>query len=233
MNSYSTWPEIKEATVAILPIGLLEQHGLHLPIGTDRIIAEAIAEGLVKELDGAFLLPALPFSASYEHAHFPGSVSLQSMTIIMVMRDIIESLERMGIQKCIVVNGHGGNMLLGNIAQEMNVDQPRLLVTPLRQHWENAFKKAGISTTISRDMHAGEAETSILLHLLGEKFIRTDRMMDIDSPQRDLLTAVGMKPYTETGAIGFPTRANAQKGEMLLQALINEIHRTAEAFLAL
>jgi len=78
MNSTSTWSEIKQAKVAILPIGSLEQHGHHLSISTDRIIAESVAQELARRLEGAFLFPALLFSASYEHAHFPGSISLKS-----------------------------------------------------------------------------------------------------------------------------------------------------------
>ncbi len=140
----------------------------------------------------------------------------------------------MGIQKCIIINGHGGNYLLGNIAQEMNVNRHRLMVAPNRKHWENAYKEAGILSAISEDMHAGEGETSILLHLFNDQnVVKTEKYIDIESRKRDLLNVVGMKYYTETGAIGFPTRATAEKGELLLHHLSRQIEQTVKEFIHL
>ncbi|SDZ38745.1 creatininase family protein [Thermoactinomyces sp. DSM 45892] len=231
MNPLSTWTDLKNIGVAFLPIGSTEQHGHHLPIYTDSIIAEAVASECAKHFNHAFVCPVLPFSASFEHVHFPGSISLRSTTIIAVVQDIVSSLERMGIKKIVIINGHGGNYLLGNIAQEMNMDHSRLLVTPNRYHWENAYKQAGISSTVSEDMHAGEGETSILMHLLDEGIIKIDQLIDIKSSRRDLLTVYGMKKYTETGAIGFPSRGNSIKGKMLLESLALEISITVKEFL--
>ncbi|MBD1373405.1 creatininase family protein [Hazenella sp. IB182357] len=232
MNPYSTWIDLQHIDLALFPIGSLEQHGYHLPINTDSLIAEAIANQLAKALTHrSFVVPNLPFSSSFEHVHFPGSISLRSETIIHVVKDVIHSLERMGVKKCVIVNGHGGNMLLGNIAQEMNVNFPKLLITPSRKHWDRAYEKANLSTTISRDMHAGEGETSILLSLLQEGIIKTDHFQDVDSPRRDLFQVLGIKPYSETGTIGFPTQANAEKGRALLNALTDEIQLTVEEFL--
>ncbi|MBH8599016.1 MULTISPECIES: creatininase family protein [unclassified Thermoactinomyces] len=230
MNHFSTWPEVKNVEIAFLPIGSLEQHGYHLPIAADSIIAEAIAHECAKRFDHSFVCPVLPYSASFEHAGFPGSISLQSITIIMVVKDIIRSLERMGVDKIVMINGHGGNYLLGNIAQEMNVDHSRILLAPSRKHWEKAYEQAGISAAPSRDMHAGEGETSILMYL-DEALVRMEQRVDVDSPERDLLTACGIKPYTETGAIGFPTRASADKGRILLQALGEQISMTVRKFM--
>lgn len=234
MDKFSTWTDLKDLKMAFIPVGSLEQHGYHLPIGTDSIIAEAIANELGNIFEDSFVVPVLPYSASFEHHNFPGSISLRSTTIILVIEDVVKSLERMGIQKCIIINGHGGNYLLGNVAQEMNVDRHRLMIAPNRHHWENAYKKAGVSSTISEDMHAGEGETSILLHLIKEKnVVREDMYLDVESLKRDLLTVVGMKPYTNTGTIGFPTRATAEKGELLLHHLANQIKLTVEEFVNL
>lgn len=235
MNQFSIWTDLKDVQIAFFPIGSLEQHGHHLPLGTDSFIAQAIAKGLSRRFSNSFVIPTLPYSASFEHIGFPGSISLRSSTIISVAQDIIYSLERMGIKKVVIVNGHGGNYLLGNIAQEMNVDEPRIIVTPNRHHWDRAYELAELSTSISRDMHAGEGETSILLHLIEEGIIppsvKSNEYIDVDSPNRPLLQVVGMKPYTQTGAIGFPTRANAHKGKLLIKELINQISITVEDFL--
>ncbi|WP_370872936.1 creatininase family protein [Croceifilum oryzae] len=235
LNHFSTWTDLQDMGLAFFPIGSLEQHGPHLPIGTDSFIAQSIASGLSKKFPNSFVVPTLPYSSSFEHIGFPGAISLRSTTIISVVQDVIHSLERMGIQKIVLVNGHGGNYLLGNIAQEMNVDKPYVFVTPNRHHWDRAYEKAELSISISRDMHAGEGETSILLHLIEEGIIpssvKPDKYMDVDSPNRPLLQAIGMRPYTSTGAIGFPTRASSRKGKLLLQELINQISITVEEFL--
>lgn len=231
MNPFSTWSELQEIDVAFLPVGSTEQHGHHLPICTDSIIAEAVANECAKHFDHAFVCPVLPFSASFEHVHFPGSISLRSTTIIAIVQDIVHSLERMGVGKIVIINGHGGNYLLGNIAQEMNVDRSRLFIAPNRHHWERAYTQAGITATTSQDMHAGEGETSMLMHLLDEGIIKLDQLIDVESSERSLLTVHGMKPYTKTGAIGFPSRATADKGKELLEALASEISVTVKEFL--
>lgn len=229
MNPKSTWPEIQKPTIGILPVGSLEQHGHHLPLETDRIIADAVCMELGKKIKGSFLAPALPYSASFEHSAYPGSISLRSSTILQVIEDIINSFERMGIQQTLIFSGHGGNMLLGNLAQELNVDKPRVLVTPSRDHWDKAYKRAGITVGISEDMHAGEGETSILLYL-NERVVKKG-YVDVESSKRELFSVLGIKPYTPTGAIGKPTKASIEKGKKLLEALVEEIYQTTKAFI--
>lgn len=233
MDQFSTWPELNEIEYAIIPIGSLEQHGHHLPLNTDSLIAQAIANKLGEKIDKSYVLPALPFSASFEHAGYPGSVSLRSSTIIAVIQDIIESVERMGVKKTIIVNGHGGNMLLGNIAQEMNVDKPRVLVVPNRKHWDQAYEKSGLSTNLSEDMHAGEGETSLLLYLYENGVVRSDKLTDVASTDRSLFNVLGMKPFSETGSIGFATRASAVKGKLILHHLVEQIDLTVTQFVKL
>jgi creatinine amidohydrolase len=227
---YSTWNELNSTEVAFLPIGSIEQHGLHLPLGTDGIIAKAIANRLSERFTPSYLLPMLPFSSSYEHASFSGSISLTIPTIYGFIRDVLHSLQRSGISRLVLVNGHGGNHLLRNIAQEINVEKPHILLVPSHKHWENAYQKAKIKTSTSQDMHAGEGETSLLLHLQPQ-MVRQNELKDIDTPQRPLLETVGMKAYTATGTIGFPSRANAEKGELLLEEIVNQISDIVEEFL--
>jgi creatinine amidohydrolase len=215
--------------MAFLPVGSLEQHGPHLPLGTDGIIAEALAGRLADIFAPAYLLPLLPFSSSFEHAGFPGSVSLKVTTIASVISDVVESLAFSGIGKLVIVSCHMGNHLLRNVVQELNYPRPRVLLLPSRHHWEGAYRAAGLSSSPSRDMHAGEGETSIIMHLFPEA-VRYREMKDVDRPERQLLEALGMKAYTETGVIGFPSKASAEKGAMLLNALAEETAKTVKEF---
>lgn len=231
MFSYlSRWNELDDIDFAILPIGSTEQHGHHLPIFTDSIIANAVAEGIARRFDNSYLLPLIPFSSSFEHAGFPGTVSIKVNTIIAVINDILESLEISGINRCVIVSGHQGNFFLKNYAQEVNRYGPRLLQLPTKKAWEIAYKKAEISTTISRDMHAGEAETSLLKHIAPET-IKESAILDVDSPDRPLFEVYGIRHYTHTGAIGFPTRGTPDKGKEILETLIEESERLIKLFL--
>lgn len=231
MNSLSTWDELVNAKLAFLPIGSTEQHGLHLPLNTDGIIAEALASELSKRFEPSYCVPLLPYSASLEHTDFPGCISLRIRTLTAVVTDIIHSLKRSGITDIVIINGHDGNHLLRNIVQELNAEDPHTVWGPFpnRRHWEEAYRRAGMTETISRDMHAGEGETSLLMHLLPE-VVKENKREDWDAPDRTFLETVGMKPYTPNGTIGFPTRATAEKGRLLFQSLVDQIASTIEEF---
>lgn len=227
MNSMSSWNELADVKLAFLPIGATEQHGYHLPLITDGIISEAIAHQLSKRFEPSYCVPMLPYSASFEHADFPGCISLKIQTLTAVVTDIVQSLKRSGISNIVIINGHGGNHLLRNIVQELNAEYPRTVWGPFpnRRHWEEAYRSAGITETISRDMHAGEGETSLMMYLMPHT-VKQDKRSDCDSPDRPFLETVGMKRYTESGTIGFPTRATAEKGKLLLQSLTDQIALT-------
>ena len=228
-SHFFKWNELRGIDFASLPIGSTEQHGHHLPIFTDSIIANALAEGVARRFENSYLLPLVPFSSSYEHAGFPGSVSLKVTTILAVINDILESLEMSGIKKCVIVSGHQGNFFLHNFTQETNRYGPRMLQLPTKKAWEAAYENAGISATISRDMHAGEGETSLIKHIAPET-IKESGIVDVDSPNRPLFEVHGIKQYSHTGVIGFPTRATAEKGKEILETLIGESEKLIKLF---
>lgn len=98
--------------VAVLPIGAVEQHGPHLPVGTDYLAAEDVAELAMEKLNSDsqfFLLPTVTYALSIEHIHVPGTITLMPETLIHVLTDIGDSLLRLGVKKLVLVNGHGGN----------------------------------------------------------------------------------------------------------------------------
>ncbi|WIX98566.1 creatininase family protein [Amycolatopsis mongoliensis] len=109
-----TWQEVRDAArsaIALLPIGSQEQHAAHLPMGTDTMLAEAVADRALRRLDGAPVvvrLPALPFGHSPHHL-FAAAVSLRASTLQAVLADVLDSLATSGFRRVLVVNGHGGN----------------------------------------------------------------------------------------------------------------------------
>ncbi|WP_367657980.1 creatininase family protein [Streptomyces sp. TG1A-8] len=206
------------ARIAVLPVGSFEQHGPYLPLATDTLVASAVA----REIAAAHpvrLLPPVTVSCSHEHAAWPGTVSISSVTLHAVVRDIAASLRRSGADALVVVNGHGGNYVLGNVVQEASARGERMALFPAAEDWETARERAGVVTPLLTDMHAGEIETSILLHAHPE-FVRPGyESADFTADDRRHLLTVGMSAYTESGVIGRPSLGSAEKGRKLLASL--------------
>ena len=209
----------RAATVALLPIGSFEQHGPHLPLTTDTVIAATLAH----EIAAAYpvrRLPPITISCSHEHAAWPGTVSISATTLAAVVRDVAASLHAGGATALVLVNGHGGNYVLGNVVQEANLGPLRMGLFPGEQDWVEAREVAGLATSILTDMHAGELETSILLHaqphLVRPHFEQSDWLAD-DRPH---LLSRGLQAYTESGVVGRPSLASARKGRDLLASLV-------------
>lgn len=204
--------------IAVLPVGSFEQHGDHLPLATDTIIACLIA-GALADTYRLFLLPPVTITCSHEHEQFAGTLSLSHTTLTAIITDIRASLARSGITALVLVNAHGGNYVLNNIAQEANVTGRNVVIYPGRDDWNNARLAAGMDTNSHDDMHGGELETSILLHAAPELVRPSFRDSDHHAPDRQHLHLLGMSAYTSNGIIGRPSAANETKGKAALDAL--------------
>lgn len=217
----ATTVDVRErgADAALLPIGSFEQHGPFLPLATDTVIAQTIAGALAAAYP-LLHLPPITISCSHEHEAWPGTVSISASTLYAIIHDISDSLQRSGITRLILVNGHGGNYVLGNVVQESAGKGRRMALFPGSADWDRARAAAGMATTGWSDMHAGELETSILLHahphLVRPGHETADRVSD---DRRHLLT-LGMAAYTESGVIGRPSLASAAKGEAVIRSLV-------------
>lgn len=207
-------------TVAVLPVGSLEQHGEHLPLTTDTFVAGIIAADIARRYD-LFLLPPVTFGCSHEHAALGATVSIRARTLYDVVNDIAESLQVSGVHALAVVNGHGGNYVLSNVVQEANERQRRMTLFPSRADWDLARLAAGMETAGHDDMHAGELETSLLLHAAPELVRASFETADHDAPHRPLLSILGIGGYTDSGVIGRPSLGSADKGKLLLESLVN------------
>jgi creatinine amidohydrolase len=214
----STDVAVRNATVAMLPVGSFEQHGDHLPLATDTLVACIIANRLATTYN-LLLLPPVTMSCSHEHADFAGTVSISSRTLIAIIDDVQSSLARSGIEHLVLVNGHGGNYVLSNVAQEANVAKRKVALFPGREDFRIARERAAMETTTSEDMHGGEWETSILLHAYPDVVRSTYSQSDHDAPQRPHLLITGIRAYATKGIIGRPSVSSAAKGQAALDSL--------------
>lgn len=204
--------------MAVLPVGSFEQHGSHLPLATDTLIACAIAERIATDHD-LFLLPPVTIACSHEHTAFTGTVSIRASTLYAVLADVLESLSASGITRLAVVNGHGGNYVLSNVVQEANTRGRRAVLFPRVEDWTTAREHAGLVTGPHEDMHAGEGETSILLHAAPKVVRPAYRDADHIANERTHLLTLGIAEYSTSGVVGRPSLASETKGKLLLSAL--------------
>jgi len=208
----------RDAKCAVLPLGSFEQHGDYLPLITDTVVASAIS----RELSNAYPLLQLPpvtISCSHEHSAWHGTVSISPNTLHSMVNDIYLSIASSGLTSLVVLNGHGGNYVLGNIVQEGNAHGKRMALFPSREDWMDARQSAGLVTSSHEDMHAGELETSILLNASPELVRDGYSAADWVADDRRLLLTTGMGKYTRSGVMGRPSLASADKGKALLASL--------------
>lgn len=214
--------EASASTVAILPVGAVEQHGSHLPIGTDAMIAQAFADRLGAILD-AYVLPVLSIASSIEHRESKGTVYLKAETLGLVIRDIIESLHYSGYRKVILLNGHGGNWILKPTIRQLIRDfqdkgEPMEIV--LIHNSVVVKRQHEVTEHVAHDLHAGEKETSIMMYLHPELVSEYVPQKQATTVPQDYMDYFDVDDITEDGYWGFPEAATPEKGEKLMQLMV-------------
>jgi creatinine amidohydrolase len=211
----------KECQVAVLPVGAIEQHGSHLPVGTDSIIAQEISFRLAKRLN-AYLLPCLSISSSIEHRESKGTVYMRADTLALVIRDVAESLRYSGFRRLIVHSGHGGNWILKPTIRQLNRDyeergiEMEAILIPSNIA---GARQGDVLNHAQHDLHAGEKETSIMLHLCPEHVETIVPVTAHTSAPQDYMDYFDVIDITEDGYWGFPEEATADKGSRLLDLI--------------
>jgi creatinine amidohydrolase len=217
----------RAAACAVLPVGSFEQHGDYLPLITDTVIASAISRELASTYS-LFQLPPVTISCSHEHGAWRGTVSISSSTLHSMIDDIYRSITDAGLTSLVILNCHGGNYVLANVVQEGSAHGMRMALFPSGRDWADARRSARLVTSSHEDMHAGELETSILLHVNPELVRDGYQTADWIADDRRHLLTTGMGEYTQSGVIGRPSLASAEKGKALLASLIESFASVLE-----
>lgn len=207
----ATWPDLASRPTVVVPVGSTEQHGPHLPVATDTIIASAVANALADELDG-YVAPAVSITASGEHQGFPGVASIGSEALRLTAIELVRSLS-LWAGRVLLVNAHGGNTtVLTAATRQLAMEGHRVTLIPCQA--------AG-------DAHAGYTETSIMLHL-APHLVRQDRLEPGNTtPLPEMLSALrslGVRALAANGVLGDPRGANAQEGALLFDRMVRNAH---------
>jgi len=232
-----SWPEVEQAaarpgSTVLWPLGSTEQHGPHLPLNTDALFAERVAEAVLERLPAELPIWQLPtqwLGFSPEHRGFAGTLSLPAQVLLDLVQAVGEDLAAAGFQRLVLLNAHGGQIALLEVAaRQLHASRPHLAVLPCFL-WRGA---EGLGSLIpepehSAGLHAGLAETSLMLHL-EPTWVGAERRPDgttVAPPEGWSLegkapTAWLTRELSGSGVIGDPRGAEAGLGAALFETLV-------------
>ena len=230
----ATWGELKQCShydLAILPWGATEPHNGHLPYGTDFLIAEAAGVDVARLASesgvNVMVLPGVPFgSQNPGQTTLPFCIHASQATQAAILHDVVTSLERQGIRRLIIMNGHGGNSFKGMI-RDLAAEKPDFLVAECEYF---SFLPHDRYFEETHDEHAGEAETSIIMHYY-PSLVKMEYAGDGEETPfaiEGLRNKVAWMPRdwskaTKDTGIGNPFKASASKGKAYIDAAVKEI----------
>lgn len=225
-----------QPTTAVLPLGATEPHNLHLPYGTDSLEAWHLAWNCCRAANeqGARVvqLPVLPYGTESNLQAFPCAMNLQPSTVLLIIRDLVESLENSGIRKLLILNSHGGNDLKPVLRELYGKTSVQLFLC----NWYQMIRDVADRICEHRDDHAGEMETSLILKFRPElvKLLPDGAGLAADSGQQRPMRFEALsqgwvsitRPWhllTTNSGSGNPHSANAEKGDQLCKAIVERI----------
>lgn len=227
----------RDQTLVMLPIAAVEQHGPHMPTGTDMIICDAVAAEAERRCRSSVLrLPTQWLGASSHHLRFGATLTAELPTYIQLLCETLQPLLADGFRRFLLLNGHGGN-----------IDPMRIALRQLQPDWPGALLSAACYWSIAEEAiaeildgedkqvgHACEAETSLVMHLrpelVDESAIHTEMGWLPDNVEGMFLCR-DMQQRTRAGATGRPDLASAEKGQRLFQAIIDRIEHAVRILL--
>jgi creatinine amidohydrolase len=211
------WTELGPPTTVLVPVGSCEQHGPHLPIGTDTFIAAAVAERAAARTPGCVVAPSLAITASGEHQGFPGTLSIGTEAMTAVVVEIARSAE--WADRVVFVNAHGGNADALRTAAATLAHEHRAVTI-----WWPDVRRLTTAGDLHGDLHAGHLETSIML-AIHPRLVHHDRMAagPTPPPTIDELVRDGVLAVSPNGVLGDPTAATAADGRRILDTLVEQL----------
>ncbi|WP_367888812.1 creatininase family protein [Paenibacillus naphthalenovorans] len=235
-----TWPEVEQALktvkIAIIPLGAHEQHGPHMVESCDAVLAEEMGKRLTERLyPEAILTPVINMGVSPHHLHFPGTISLEPATVIAILRDMIKSLKRHGIEQFLILNAHGGNQATLGVAADQ-------LTGELDVRIYYAKTTASAKDVMDRRLesklygHSCEREVSEALYL-APHLVRADKLEAADyregrwkklRPGNPLQGFYYYDEMTGNGCIGDATKASEEIGKEIVETALERLAKAVQ-----
>ncbi len=236
-----TWPQakerFKEVDIALLPVGAIEQHGPHLPLDTDAFDADFLAKQVALACSNPkpLVLPLIPYGVSYHHDDFPGTISVTNETMARIVYEVGMSAARNGITKLVIINGHGGNAATLQFAAQM-INRDAHIFTCVDSGETSDADIEAMAETAS-DVHAGEIETSTSLAIRpglvrmekAKKLVPhySNRYLNFSS-KRSVDWYARTAKISNSGVMGDPTKASAEKGRQMWAVSIKNLAEFVE-----
>lgn len=244
-----TWPQINTAVeqrkVVILPVGATEQHGHHLPIDTDKKLVESVSlEAGRRSPENTLVLPTVGYGYCHHVMDFPGTINIEPSTFVRFLLDITRSVAYHGFKRIIVINGHGSNApLVEQVGRQTNLQTDAMCCTLswwqlVADYWN---KEVRTSVVPGGCAHACELETSMYMHIDGERVLRdriegaipsymTDipdgdkwQKVDLTGPNGPVSIVDWTSSYSRTGAFGEPEKATDEKGQLAFEHAVTQL----------
>jgi creatinine amidohydrolase len=208
-------------TIVILPIGAVEEHGEHLPLNTDSIQPEYIAEQVASEID-ALIAPPIRYGICDTTRNFSGTISLSFNTFQAFIQEILEELCRTGINNIVILSGHAGRLHMAALrvaAEGVLKSYPKLKIMVLSDY-DIIYKYQGEEFS-DWDGHAGSVETSRILALRPELVTGSGETFKAEFPQYRILP--NPEKYFPNGVMGDPSKASSDSGRKWNELVISEL----------
>ena len=222
MNAIQLRKNVNIKTVAIIVFGACENHGDHMPFGSDFFVPMELARRVASHTRNVLVLPAFPYGVSSHHSDFQMTVTLEPITLIKAIEDICSSLIKNGIRRILIINGHDGNIAPIELSARTLKDKyPDVIIACLEAWWTVIGQ---VDKNLFDDWnglgHGGEAETSAMLS------VRSDPVDMKNAPEKIIpKLPANIRIYwrfnelTQTGATGAPRKATRAKGDKILEVL--------------
>ena len=220
-----TWTAAARAGGSILavPLGTTEQHGPHLALGTDTLVARALCAVLARRRADVAVAPAMPYGSSGEHADFPGTLSIGRLALETFVVELVRSADHFA--GVVLVSGHGGNAEPLARAEAISTGDGRRVLA----WWPSSAALSGVldPSVLRSDAHAGRIETSMMLHLAPD-LVRNGAAPHEAAPRplpeiAPTLRSHGVRAVSPTGVLGDPSGASADEGEVILEAFLADL----------
>lgn len=237
---HMTWQELdtldREKAIIVMPIGSVEQHGPHLPLGTDFLLAEKLVEQLLRWEESSYIgivLPVIQFGVNTEHFLFPGTICVPQVCIEGILEGQMDSMMSHGFSRFVLLNSHGGNIsMLDSFIRSYRMNHD-CKVTAFTYLSSGVYRghEALFDNEVGLDIHAGEFETSIMQYFFPDLVKKATQDLDeCNLPVEALPPGWLTHEWSHSGVMGKPSLATSEKGRAFFQVADQWLKEKIELF---